>query len=1163
MATYQQGDYISQINPTEPNLAFDAQILQTKQTKYDANHKKVSELYGSLLNANMSRNQNVEARDEFFKTINTDIKKMAGMDFSLESNVQAAAGVFQSIYNNKNIVKDMVWTKNFQQEFSNGQALKDCLDPEKCGGQWWEQGDKYMQYKLDEFRNASNDEAMGFENVAYVPYTNMTEKAMKYFKDNKLGITTNSLEGNYMVTTTNGEQAINPLSQMFGELYGNDPKFVQQYKAMAYVNRKDSIRNLMAETGVDEKTATSEYFNKIGTTQQKQIDQMLDNANSDEEYIKGRMSVLEEKLKTNKFGAESSVAKEYQKLQALLPSAQQAASYIKSAKDTALNANNGSYVRRVGEAYDERSAAILMNQEIQGVAKTIASTTMEQKVEADDFAKMKVKHSYDLSLESVKQNNRLALETKKAELENEYEIDPFGNKVKKSSKLAGQTVSGYIANAYKKTKDPKDITGDYEKEFTKAEVAFKNNETSENNVDDLYNKMMYWKTLNEESVLRKTANALDKAGVTNELGVTFSELNKTDRKLTGRSYDDYKKQNSQSIGQFREDTYSKSLGQVYSYINEKQITDVESSSKYTPEMLDKADPNMINSMVDQIKFGSVLSRQQKNYYDKVSQPGYILTSKDKQNITRRLNQSVAAIEADIKPSEGGNIIPKDVNYNTLNYIVENSTDENTVAKYRSLINNKKGLTVDQINDAAGEYNRLLKTTNSMKKTGDFSTSNTSPYKAYKELYQYLYTNLDEASQTINKNYISELPANTPEEKAILSFAYNYASKHGNGKHANMLIHQVEKGAVTREQLNTLLDSQPGLSKALYENVISAAVKKPQRSLKMLNKKEVLNAIDTFDDLKDDFRVTQKSKSENHQAIVTKMGESKDRFDFGFKPDFVKNGFLISQSDFIKSFNKRIYSEEDLKEEYVKYNRAYIDAVNSTFTEKINNRGYKSRGIGAINVPVFESSNVNPKIISKASNELVGFIDNFQQVSSSSRKIFVKPPSGPVTELSQDKDLLQKTISDLVNSNEFYDIRYQVNGINENKTDYENLDTANTDLTWEGMNIIKEDGTVIFMASDPKVRASFSYKQRTIPLKQRLLDLNGESVVHRGDEYTNDQPVIAFINEKDKIQLKGVIHVNGQNQDINKYVGDNIPDFTDVGQAESYVNDLIEYVKKLN
>jgi len=118
MSTGLQGinDQISQIQPTEPNLAFDAQILGATQSKYDQGHAAVSNLYGSLLNSSLTRESNSKARDEFFKLINNDIKRMGGLDFSLKSNQQAAANVFQSIYKKKNIVKDLMWTKRYNEE---------------------------------------------------------------------------------------------------------------------------------------------------------------------------------------------------------------------------------------------------------------------------------------------------------------------------------------------------------------------------------------------------------------------------------------------------------------------------------------------------------------------------------------------------------------------------------------------------------------------------------------------------------------------------------------------------------------------------------------------------------------------------------------------------------------------------------------------------------------------------------------------------------------------------------------------------------------------------------------------------------------------------------------------------------------------------------------
>ena len=84
MSTYLPGvpDYVPQIQEFRPDFNLFAKSLQMSQSKYDANHEKLSNLYGSLLNSPMLREKNIEERDQFFKVIDQDIKKMSGMDLS-------------------------------------------------------------------------------------------------------------------------------------------------------------------------------------------------------------------------------------------------------------------------------------------------------------------------------------------------------------------------------------------------------------------------------------------------------------------------------------------------------------------------------------------------------------------------------------------------------------------------------------------------------------------------------------------------------------------------------------------------------------------------------------------------------------------------------------------------------------------------------------------------------------------------------------------------------------------------------------------------------------------------------------------------------------------------------------------------------------------------
>ena len=1167
MATYQQGvtDYITQIKPTEPNLQFDAQILQTKQSAYDANHKKISQLYGSILNSDMSRNENILARDEFFKAINTDIKKMASLDFSLDSNVNAAAKVFESIYNNQNIVKDMVWTKDFKQKYTKFENLKNCLDPEKCGGKWWEGGSKYMQYKMDEFKKATNDEALGFQNVEYVPYTNVTEKAMKYFKDNKLGIKTQNLVGNYMVTTTNGEQAIQPLTELFGSVFGSDPNVLKQYEMMAYVNRKDTVNGIMAETGLDENSATAEYLNRVGSAQQQQIDTLLNHANSDEEYIKTRMEVLEKKLKTNKFGPNSAVAKEYQKLQALLPSAQMSSQYFNSAKQVAENATNNGVVKNIASAYDQRAAAILMNQEIGNAAKSIAMTTMEQTAEADDFAKMRVQHSYSVALENLRHSHALALEAKKAELEKEeVEYDIFGNPVgKKQDPILSQTVSGYITDTYKKTKDPKEILGGYEAKIVEIKKEMEQLKKQPEDTKKLQQKLEFYKSINQEAIVRKTAEYLDKMGVQNKMGVSFSDLNKKDRSLTGRTSNDWKKVNYTNIENFNSKAHSKTIGTIYPLM----VKDYAAANTNEPEVkandITKTDPTAFNNTIKLIKDTITLSPEQEKFYERVSKPEYKLTQKDKELIANRLNVLQKAPDAKITPTNKPIVTADTVTADTIKYVAENHADESVKEKYKKLAE-KKDLTHEEKVNIAKRYNKLVKTKNNLDLTGQYSTSNEKAQTVYKQLYSHLFTDLGKSAEIINKEFLTKHLTDGNKAKTK-EFIKKYLKQYGVAKGSFNIIYKNKVYDLLTVSDKDIEDfkGNHNFAKQYYEGLVKSYL------LKNVEPEDISNDVklnmDNYDDKKEDFKSVYNLKKDSHDVIVQKTKANLDEdYQQYFTDKVFNNGFLVSYDQFKKI--KNIYDSDNAKEVYDAYREAYIDATDAVLTEKQGavKKYAKQTGLGATAMPIFETENVIPTVDSDASKAMFSYIYNWKQSAAEDRKILYKNKSGFLKDLSEDKSELQRVLGQFKRSNDPMHLRYQANGINSDKTDFYNEGTVGS-LTWEGLRLIADDGSELFLANNPKKNPSLLYQERVIPLKQRLLLATGESKIYKGDEFTNNLPIFAYLDKNGEINLKGKIHVDGVDEDINTFrrkEGENQElFFTDVLQAEKYVLDLIEDIKK--
>lgn len=263
MATYINGvtDYIPQIQSFQPDLNFYGNVMQAKQGKYDAAKKKVSDLYGSLLYSPMSRDNNIKRREEFFKVIDNDIKRISGMDLSLEQNQDQAMNVFKGFYDDKYMVNDMVKTKKSYAEMERGQNFKYCTDTEKCGGQYWEPGMQKLQYKMDEFKKVSDDESMNFDMGSFDPYFDWKDKASKKAKEMGYDVVQSTTDGKWMIKDSNGKLVQKPLYDFFKSLYGDDPKVQANYDTQAYVTRKNFAKGNALQFGSEDE-AEKHYIMK-------------------------------------------------------------------------------------------------------------------------------------------------------------------------------------------------------------------------------------------------------------------------------------------------------------------------------------------------------------------------------------------------------------------------------------------------------------------------------------------------------------------------------------------------------------------------------------------------------------------------------------------------------------------------------------------------------------------------------------------------------------------------------------------------------------------------------------------------------------------------------------------------------------------------------------
>lgn len=249
--------------------------LMLRSNAYNEGARKVRSLYESVFQSPMMRDGNIQRRDAYLKEISEGLKNVSALDLSILQNQQTAMQLFEPLQSDKQIVKDIMYTKNYFQEAGKAEQMRNSSNPE-TRRQYWETGMKYLQYKADEFKNADDETAMSMGNAKYIPNVDMVGLANKMYKDMGISVKQDVMTGGYIWTKKNGDLAV-PLSQsMVNTMFANDPAIQDMMRAQAYVQRKDFIKANAGRFNGNEQAAEQEYINTVlGTVGAQQKDQAV------------------------------------------------------------------------------------------------------------------------------------------------------------------------------------------------------------------------------------------------------------------------------------------------------------------------------------------------------------------------------------------------------------------------------------------------------------------------------------------------------------------------------------------------------------------------------------------------------------------------------------------------------------------------------------------------------------------------------------------------------------------------------------------------------------------------------------------------------------------------------------------------------------------------
>lgn len=233
MAIYIQGVPTYQREPTmfTPEYDFLSTMLSGRTNKFNTNFKKVNDLYGSVVYADLTRPELIAARDKFVEKLPSQIEKISGLDLSLQQNVDLAQNVFQPFFDNEYIMGDMIKTKKIKEQINKMNELKNHPDPD-VRSRYWKEGAEVLNYWYKDYIEAPLDEAMKMNPPTYTENVDLVKMADDYltkmgYKD--ASVQGMSSDGRFIVTYKNGKALESTAYQALMKRMMNDPKIQAAY----------------------------------------------------------------------------------------------------------------------------------------------------------------------------------------------------------------------------------------------------------------------------------------------------------------------------------------------------------------------------------------------------------------------------------------------------------------------------------------------------------------------------------------------------------------------------------------------------------------------------------------------------------------------------------------------------------------------------------------------------------------------------------------------------------------------------------------------------------------------------------------------------------------------------------------------------------------------
>lgn len=235
---------IPNISVEAPDFSMLTRAASSVQGRYIEGFNKYKSTLTSLLNANITSDDNKKFRSEYFKKIDEYLNNLSGVDFSNPANVSVASSLIDPLVKDREFVADLNFSAMQAAERSKLDQVRSSTD-EKVFSQYSPTMEAAMSYAEQDMKNTKRGNGSIFKvsPQRFVPFANIQNVLNEAAAKQKLNIKVDKLTGAYIVTNVNGRQAIPNFTDWARQQMGNT--YDQQLLVTGKVKIRQEVDALM------------------------------------------------------------------------------------------------------------------------------------------------------------------------------------------------------------------------------------------------------------------------------------------------------------------------------------------------------------------------------------------------------------------------------------------------------------------------------------------------------------------------------------------------------------------------------------------------------------------------------------------------------------------------------------------------------------------------------------------------------------------------------------------------------------------------------------------------------------------------------------------------------------------------------------------------------